>query len=78
MAMTDIALSLLLLAGIALTIGSFYLYRKGENRQKALLMFVAALVMFANLAIWLIPTPEGATLVSEQAKQTSTDTEASK
>lgn len=64
--MTDIILSLLMLAGIALLLGSLYLFRKGADRKKAILMLVASLVMFANLAIWLIPTPEGTTLAAEQ------------
>lgn len=66
--MIDIVLSLLMLAGIALLLGSFYLFRKGEDRKKALLMLVASLVMFGNLAIWLIPNPDGTTITSEQPK----------
>ena len=53
--MSDTILSLLMLAGVALTGGAIYIFRTGD-RKRALLMFVAALVMFANIAIWLVPT----------------------
>lgn len=64
---SDFILSVLMLAGVALLIGAFYLYRKGLDRRKALLMLVAALVMFANVAIWLIPTQDGS--LQEKAGQ---------
>ena len=53
--MSDTIMSLLMLAGVALTGGAVYVFRTGD-RRRALLMFVAALVMFANVMIWLIPT----------------------
>jgi len=53
--MSDTIMSLLMLAGVALTGGAVYVFRTGD-RRRALLMFVAALVMFANVVIWLIPT----------------------
>ncbi len=56
---SDFILSVLMLAGVALLIGAFYLHRKGQDRKKTLLMLVAALVMFANVAIWLIPAQQG-------------------
>ena len=34
------------------------LMRKGTNRRQGWLMLVAAAVMFANVGIWSIPTPE--------------------
>lgn len=66
--MADVVLSVLMLAGIALLIGSIYLFRKGDDRKKALLMLVASLVMFGNLAIWLVPTPDGTSLATEAQK----------
>lgn len=66
--MTDIILSVLMLAGIALLMGSIYLFRKGDDRKKAILMLVASLVMFGNLAIWLAPTPDGSSLAVEAQK----------
>lgn len=55
--MSDTVMSLLMLAGVALTGGAIYIFRKGD-RRRALLMLVAALVMFANVAIWLVPVKE--------------------
>ncbi|SKB25582.1 hypothetical protein [Sphingopyxis flava] len=52
--MSDTVMSLLMLTGVVLTGGAAYVLRMGDKRR-ALLMFVAALVMFANLAIWLVP-----------------------
>lgn len=56
---SDFTLSILMLAGVALMIGAIYLFRKSQDRQKAILMLIASLVMFANVAIWLIPTSQG-------------------
>lgn len=53
--MSDTILSVLMLTGVVLIAGAAYVFRKGD-RRRALLMIVAALVMFANVAIWLVPT----------------------
>ena len=53
--MSDTIISLLMLAGVILTGGAVYVFRTGD-RKRALLMLVAALVMFANVVIWLVPT----------------------
>ena len=53
--MSDTIMSVLMLAGVALTGGAIYIFRTGD-RKRALLMLVAALVLFANVAIWMIPT----------------------
>ncbi len=52
--MTDTILSVLMLTGVLLTAGAIFVFRNGD-RRRALLMLVAALVMFANMAIWLAP-----------------------
>ena len=52
--MSDTIMSILMLTGVLLTGGGVLVFRKGD-RRRALLMFVAALVMFANVAIWLVP-----------------------
>lgn len=54
--MADFALSLTMLAALALLGGAVVLWRRGE-RQKALLMAAAALVALANVAIWSLPAP---------------------
>jgi LPXTG-motif cell wall-anchored protein len=53
--MTGTILSLLMLAGIALTVGGAYLLVKKRDRQRALLMIAAGVVMFVNVAIWAVP-----------------------
>ena len=52
--MSDTILSILMLTGVLLTGGAVIVFRKGD-RRRARLMLVAALVMFANVAIWLVP-----------------------
>ncbi|WP_439568158.1 hypothetical protein [Sphingopyxis sp.] len=52
--MSDTVISVLMLTGVVLTGGAAYVFRNGDKRR-ALLMLVAALVMFANVAVWLVP-----------------------
>lgn len=54
--MADFALSLTMLAALALLGGAIVLWRRSE-RRKALLMATAALVALANVAIWSLPSP---------------------
>lgn len=54
--MADFALSLTMLAALALLGGAIVLWRRGE-RRKGLLMAGAALVALANVAIWSLPAP---------------------
>jgi hypothetical protein len=44
-------LSLLMLAGFALAAGGVYLIAKRKDRRRGVLMLVAALVMWGNVAI---------------------------
>lgn len=53
--MSDTIMSILMLTGVLLCAGGVMVFRNGD-RRRALLMGVAALVMFANVAIWVIPT----------------------
>ena len=55
--MSGTILSILMLAGIALTIGGLHLLVRKRDPKHGWLMLVAALVMFANVAIWAIPLP---------------------
>ena len=54
--MADFILSLTMLAVLALLAGAAVLWHRNE-RRKALLMAVAALVALANVAIWNLPAP---------------------
>ena len=48
------ALSLGVIAAFALAGGGVYLLARGKDRRQALLMLVAALVLFANVLIWTL------------------------
>jgi len=48
-------LSLLMLAGIALSAGGIYLIGKKRDPKRGWLMIVAAVVVFGNVAIWAMP-----------------------
>jgi len=65
--MFDYLLSIVILATAALLAGAVYLHRQGNTRQ-ALLMAVLAMVMAANVAIWLIPTEGGDSLADAAAR----------
>ncbi|MEH6756843.1 MAG: hypothetical protein V7676_04975 [Parasphingorhabdus sp.] len=54
--MADWILSVLMLAGAGLLAGGVYLIRTGKNKKQGALMLVASVVMFANVAIWTVPT----------------------
>lgn len=53
--MNGTILSILMLAGVALTGGGVYALAKGRDRKRGVLMLVAGLVMFANVAIMTVP-----------------------
>ena len=65
--MFDFVISLVVLAALALVAGAFVLFRRG-NRKQALLMGLLAIVMIANVAIWLIPAEGGASLADVAAE----------
>ena len=63
--MQDTALSLAMLMVIALPLGAFVLWRTGGSRKQVALMLVLALILAANVAIWVVPTKNGAAPVQE-------------
>ncbi len=62
--MAGTILSILMLAGVALLAGGFYLIFRMKDRKRGLLMLAAAVVMFANVAIWIAPTKSGSSLTA--------------
>ena len=56
--MSNLILSILMLAGAALLASGIFMLRKGTNKRQGWLMLVAAVVMFGNVAIGLIPVPD--------------------
>ncbi len=57
--MGDTLLSVLMLAGVGLLVGAYMLARRDGMSQKVWLMIAAALVMFGNVAIWVVPMAGG-------------------
>lgn len=64
--MSDLILSILMLAGVALLAGGIYVLRKGVNKKQGWLMLLASAIMFANAGIGMIPIPEANQPVSPQ------------
>jgi hypothetical protein len=60
--MQETALSLAVLMVIALPVGALVLWRKGGSRKQVLLMLVLAVILAANVAIWVVPNSAGQTL----------------
>lgn len=57
--MTDVVLSIVMLAALALVAGAFVLWRRtGETKQPAL-MVVLAVIAVLNVLIWTIPSDNG-------------------
>jgi drug/metabolite transporter superfamily protein YnfA len=57
--MTDIVLSIVMLAALALLAGAFALWRRtGEVRNPALMVLLAAIAV-ANVLIWTVPDTSG-------------------
>lgn len=55
--MADWVLSVMMLAGAGLLFGGIYLIFTRKNKKQGILMLVASLVMFLNVAIWTVPAP---------------------
>ncbi len=53
---SDLMMSILMAAGFLLTGTGIWMFAKGRDRKRGGLMIVAGLVMFANVAIWTVPT----------------------
>ena len=66
--MTNAFLSIAMLAGFALIWGAWRLWQRDGLGQKVWLMAAAALVIFANIAIWTVPDEKGRSLVNAKSK----------
>ena len=66
--MLNIILSIATFAGFLLLFGAWKRWRSNGASQQMWLMIVAALVIFANIAIWVVPDDKGQSLVSGVAK----------
>lgn len=69
--MLDFALSVLMLAAVALVIGAVVLWRRGVRKQAAL-MLVLAVIAIANVLIWTLPD-SGGTAPADRLPQAAGD-----
>lgn len=57
--MTDIVLSIVMLAALALVAGAFVLWRRTGEMKNPALMVLLAVIAVANVLIWTVPTNTG-------------------
>ena len=65
--MDDLVLSLVMLVALALIGGAVWQWRRRGPDRNVWLMLVLAAVMLANVAIWVIPGPDGEAPVDRAA-----------
>ncbi|MGB5076307.1 MAG: hypothetical protein WBO17_02375 [Sphingorhabdus sp.] len=63
--MLNALLSIAMIAGFLLLLGAWKRWRREGTSQQMWLMLAAALVIFTNIAIWVIPDTKGKSLVTE-------------
>ena len=59
--MTNVVLSLVMLAAFALCLGAFALWRRTGEAKQPLLMVLLAVLAVVNVLIWTVPTADGTT-----------------
>ena len=57
--MTNIVLSIVMLAALALLAGAFVLWRRTGQAKQPALMVVLAVIAVLNVLIWTVPTAGG-------------------
>ena len=62
--MANLILSIATFAAIILLVGAWKRWRRDGAGQQMWLMIAAALVIFANIAIWVVPDNKGQSLVT--------------
>jgi drug/metabolite transporter superfamily protein YnfA len=67
--MLNFILSLATFSGLLLLFGAWKLWRRDGTSQKMWLMVAAALVIFANIAIWVVPDKKGQSLAAGAGKE---------
>lgn len=63
--MVSALLSIAMIAGFLLLFGAWKRWRHDGANQQMWLMVAAALVIFANVAIWALPDTQGRSLVTD-------------
>ena len=65
--MDDFALSLMMLVAIALVAGAIWQWRKSGPSRNTWLMLLLAAIVLANVAIWIVPDRNGASVLNRAA-----------
>lgn len=63
--MLNAVLSIAMLSAFLLLYGAWKRWSRDGESQQIWLMIAAALVIFANVAIWVVPDKQGKSLVTE-------------
>ena len=63
--MTDIVLSIVMLAALALLGGAFVLWRRTGQVKQPSLMVVLAVIAVLNVLIWTVPSQSGEAPISQ-------------
>ena len=66
--MLNAILSLAMIAAFLLLFGAWRRWRRDGLSQQMWLMIAASLVIFANIAIWVVPDEKGNSLVTGEVK----------
>ena len=61
-------LSILMLAAIAMVVGAVILWRRRGATKQVWLMLALAIVLIANVAIWVVPSEGGTAPVQQELK----------
>ncbi len=61
-------LSILMLTAIVMLLGAVYLWRQRGTSKQVWLMLVLAIVLLANVAIWVVPSVNGTAPVQQELK----------
>ncbi len=61
-------LSIVMLAAMAMVVGAGFLWRRRGPSKQVWLMLVLAVVLAANVAIWVVPSPDGTAPVEQELK----------
>jgi membrane-bound metal-dependent hydrolase YbcI (DUF457 family) len=67
----DMALSIVVLAAIALVAGAIWLWRRGGATKQVWLMLLLAVVMIVNVLIWTLPDSGGTAPLDRAAESAS-------
>jgi len=61
-------LSILMLTAIVMLLGAVYLWRQRGTSKQVWLMLVLAIVLLANVAIWVVPSVNGTAPAQQELK----------